>query len=64
MAKAREQRLLLAGGGGNIVRMLPSLLITPGEVDPILDRLRATCAAIMGVPLAPGEAPRYISSFR
>jgi acetylornithine/N-succinyldiaminopimelate aminotransferase len=52
MARARDQRLLLSGGGDNIVRMLPSLLIAAQEVDMLLDRLRATCAAITAQPIA------------
>lgn len=52
IARARDQRLLLSGGGDNIIRMLPSLLITEQEVDMVLDRLRATCAAIAAMAVA------------
>lgn len=41
---ARAQRLLLAGGGDNCVRMLPPLIISAGEVDEVLARFEATCA--------------------
>ncbi|GHC99178.1 aspartate aminotransferase family protein [Novosphingobium pokkalii] len=44
MALAREHGLLVAGGGENCVRMLPSLLITAAEVDEALARLDATLA--------------------
>jgi acetylornithine/N-succinyldiaminopimelate aminotransferase len=44
MALAREHGLLVAGGGENCVRMLPSLLITAEEVDEALARLDATLA--------------------
>ena len=45
MALAREFGLLVAGGGENCIRLLPSLLITAGEVDEALNRLSATLAA-------------------
>jgi acetylornithine/N-succinyldiaminopimelate aminotransferase len=44
MALAREHGLLVAGGGENCVRMLPSLLISAEEVDEALARLDATLA--------------------
>jgi acetylornithine/N-succinyldiaminopimelate aminotransferase len=46
MAAARDQGLLLAGGGDNIVRLLPPLNISPREVDEILRRFEATCASM------------------
>ena len=46
MAAARDQRLLLAGGGDNIVRLLPPLNISAREVDEILRRFDATCASM------------------
>lgn len=46
MAAARDRRLLLAGGGDNIVRLLPPLNISPGEVDEILRRFEDTCASM------------------
>ena len=46
MAAARDQRLLLAGGGNNIVRLLPPLNISAREVDEILRRFDATCASM------------------
>jgi acetylornithine/N-succinyldiaminopimelate aminotransferase len=46
MAAAREQRLLIAGGGDNCVRLLPSLLITEDEAREAIARLEATCEAV------------------
>lgn len=46
MAAARDQRLLLAGGADNIVRLLPPLNISAREVDQILRRFDATCASM------------------
>jgi acetylornithine/N-succinyldiaminopimelate aminotransferase len=43
MAAAREQRLLIAGGGDNCVRLLPSLLITEAEVQEAIEKLERTC---------------------
>ena len=42
MAAARQQKLLVAGGGDNCVRMLPSLLMTEAEADLALERFAAT----------------------
>jgi len=46
MAAARDQRLLIAGGGDNCIRLLPPLTITTDEADEVLARLEATCAAM------------------
>lgn len=45
-AAAREQRLLVAGGGENIVRLLPPLTMSFAEADEVVARLDATCAAM------------------
>jgi len=45
MALAREERLLIAGGGDNCVRLLPSLLITHEEAREAIEKLDATCKA-------------------
>lgn len=45
MAAAREQRLLVAGGGDNCVRLLPPLTLRLAEADELLDRLDRTCAS-------------------
>lgn len=46
MAEACTQRLLVAGGGGNIVRLLPPLTMTSDEADEAIARLGETCAAM------------------
>ncbi len=45
MALAREERLLIAGGGDNCVRLLPSLLITDEEAREAIEKLERTCQA-------------------
>ena len=52
MAAAREQHLLVAGGGENCVRLLPPLTLTLAEADQILDRLDAACHAMANVQVA------------
>ena len=43
MAAARENRLLMAGGGDNCVRLLPSLLLTQDEAHEAIEKLEQTC---------------------
>lgn len=43
MALARECGLLVAGGGENCIRLLPSLLIRPDEIAEAVTRLEAAC---------------------
>ena len=43
MALARDQHLLVAGGGDNLVRLLPSLLITQEEAREAVERLEKAC---------------------
>jgi acetylornithine/N-succinyldiaminopimelate aminotransferase len=45
MALAREHGLLIAGGGENIIRLLPPLTITVAEVTEAVSRLGATAEA-------------------
>ncbi len=45
MATARDHGLLVAGGGENCIRMLPSLLLTEQEADEAIVRLEAAFAA-------------------
>jgi acetylornithine/N-succinyldiaminopimelate aminotransferase len=45
MALAREERLLMAGGGDNCVRLLPPLVITAEEAREAIERLERTCQA-------------------
>ena len=43
MAMAREERLLIAGGGDNCVRLLPALTMTIDEAREALERFERTC---------------------
>ncbi len=45
MQLARDQKLLIAGGGDNCVRLLPSLLITQDEAREAIEKLERACAA-------------------
>lgn len=45
MALARDQKLLVAGGGDNCVRLLPSLLISREEAQEAISKLDAACEA-------------------
>ena len=45
MALARDQHLLVAGGGDNCVRLLPSLLLTHAEAREAVEKLERTCEA-------------------
>jgi acetylornithine/N-succinyldiaminopimelate aminotransferase len=45
MALARDEKLLIAGGGDNCVRLLPSLLITQAEAREAVERLERACQA-------------------
>jgi acetylornithine/N-succinyldiaminopimelate aminotransferase len=44
MQLARDQRLLIAGGGDNCVRLLPPLIMTEEEAREALEKLEAACA--------------------
>lgn len=46
MVAARHERLLLAGGGDNCVRLLPPLTLGIAEADEAVQRLDATCGAV------------------
>ena len=43
MTAARDEHLLMAGGGDNCVRLLPSLLFTVAEVREAIEKLERTC---------------------
>ena len=43
MALARDQKLLIAGGGDNCVRLLPMLLLTREEAREAVEKLERTC---------------------
>ena len=45
MALARDQHLLVAGGGDNCVRLLPALNMTLDEAREAVERLEKTCEA-------------------
>jgi len=45
MQLARDQRLLIAGGGDNCVRLLPSLLLTRAEAREAVEKLERACQA-------------------
>ena len=45
MAMARDQHLLVAGGGDNCVRLLPALNMTLEEAREAMERLEKTCEA-------------------
>jgi len=46
MAAARDERLLIAGGGDNCVRLLPPLNLTEAEAREAVEKLEATCEAM------------------
>ncbi len=43
MQLARDQRLLVAGGGDNCIRLLPPLIISEDEAHEAMERLEAAC---------------------
>ena len=45
MGTARDQKLLVAGGGDNCVRMLPSLLLTVDEAREAIEKFERACEA-------------------
>ncbi len=45
MQHARDQRLLIAGGGDNCVRLLPPLNLTIAEASEAIEKLEAACQA-------------------
>ncbi len=45
MGLARDEKLLIAGGGDNCVRLLPSLLITREEAREAVEKLERACEA-------------------
>jgi acetylornithine/N-succinyldiaminopimelate aminotransferase len=46
MAMARDERLLVAGGGDNCVRILPPLVLTLDEAREAIEKFEATCEAV------------------
>ncbi len=56
MQLARDQRLLVAGGGDNCVRLLPPLVMTQDEAREALAKFEAACEAARAT-LRPEPAP-------
>ena len=48
MQHARDEKLLIAGGGDNCVRLLPPLVISVDEVREVVERLARACARARG----------------
>jgi acetylornithine/N-succinyldiaminopimelate aminotransferase len=46
MALARDQHLLVAGGGDNCIRFVPALNISAAEVEEAVNRFAATCEGL------------------
>ena len=46
MALARDEKLLIAGGGDNCVRLLPPLVLTLDEAREVVEKLEKTCEAV------------------
>ena len=44
MQWARDEKLLIAGGGDNCVRLLPPLIITREDLSEVVEKLDRTCA--------------------
>jgi acetylornithine/N-succinyldiaminopimelate aminotransferase len=55
MQAARDQRLLMAGGGDNCIRLLPPLIITQDEAREAIGKLEAACVAIRATLTAAAE---------
>ena len=43
MQMARDEHLLVAGGGDNCIRLVPALNLTQDEARQIIERLEKTC---------------------
>ncbi|MCB1507955.1 MAG: aspartate aminotransferase family protein [Hyphomicrobiaceae bacterium] len=56
IAAAREEGLLVAGAGDNVVRLLPPLIITEAEVDAAVDLLERAAARVRAAHAAKGAA--------
>jgi acetylornithine/N-succinyldiaminopimelate aminotransferase len=53
MHMARDQHLLVAGGGDNCIRLLPPLIITQDEAHEAIGKLEAACEAARAKMKAP-----------
>jgi acetylornithine/N-succinyldiaminopimelate aminotransferase len=56
MQLARDQKLLIAGGGDNCVRLLPPLIMSEDEARLAIERLEAACAIAQAQARAPAAA--------
>jgi acetylornithine/N-succinyldiaminopimelate aminotransferase len=52
MQMARDEHLLIAGGGDNCVRLVPALNLTLDEARQVIERLEATCLRARGAAAA------------
>jgi acetylornithine/N-succinyldiaminopimelate aminotransferase len=43
MEHARAERLLIAGGGENCVRLLPPLIVAQDDIREAIEKLEAAC---------------------
>jgi acetylornithine/N-succinyldiaminopimelate aminotransferase len=53
MQHARDQHLLVAGGGDNCIRLLPPLVITQDEAHEAIEKLEAACEAVRAAAAPP-----------
>ncbi len=60
MQAAREQHLLIAGGGDNCVRLLPPLIISQDEAHEAIGKLEAACEAMRAAIAA--KTPQSVSA--
>jgi acetylornithine/N-succinyldiaminopimelate aminotransferase len=42
----RNEKLLTVGAGDNVVRFLPPLIVSEGEIEEAVQRLERACAAL------------------
>jgi acetylornithine/N-succinyldiaminopimelate aminotransferase len=56
MQLARDQRLLIAGGSDNCVRLLPPLIISEEDAREVMRRLEAVCEAARAQARSPAVA--------
>ncbi len=55
-AAGRAERVLVIPAADNVVRLLPPLVITDGEIDEAVTRLEATCSVLASSALQKGAA--------
>lgn len=51
-----DQRLLVIGAGENVLRLLPPLIVSDGEIDEAVSRLDRACAALTPAKAAAGAS--------